>query len=42
MDGWMPSLLPYEQDATQGIFKAEFNRLEFRIFLPLDQLPHQD
>ena len=33
---------PLRQDMTQGhFFKAEFNRFEFRVFLLLDQLPHQ-
>ena len=30
------SPFPLGQDMTQGHFKAEFNRFEFRIFLLLD------
>ena len=26
---------------TRSIFKAKFNRFEFRVFLLLDKLPHQ-
>ena len=32
---------PHYQDLTKGQFLAEFNRSEFRVFLPLDWLPHQ-
>ena len=33
---------PHEHDATKGqIYKAEFNRFEFPVFLLLDRLPYQ-
>ena len=33
--------LPQGQYVTLGNFLAEFNRLEFCVFLVLDSLPHQ-